>query len=348
MRIALPATPTFDVIGLQATPNCNLLLHVRKMSEPRAVAEADLDALVVQVEGLDLEENKIGSGAYGIVYEVTVAGEKCIAKKLHNILIQAIKHYPQGQDDSIVRKFKNECRILSKLDHPNVVRFKGVHYGRDRNDISLIMERLHCDLADFVKKNPDTPLRDRLHILYDVSKGLEYLHSQSPPLIHRDLTAPNVLLTEDLTAKIGDLGVSRYVDPTVATKLTTNPGNLYYLAPETQDPNPHYTTKLDIFSFGHLIIHTIIGDFPGVYRVQTGTGFLQLVRKFWQERGGKVELMRRDDAVHKQMGSNHCLYPLVVRCLHDSPEQRPSVGEVRISLRKLCVKQYPGMVSECE
>ena len=60
------------------------------MSEPRAVAEADLDALVVQVEGLDLEENKIRSGACGIVYEVTVAREKCIAKKLHNILILAM------------------------------------------------------------------------------------------------------------------------------------------------------------------------------------------------------------------------------------------------------------------
>ena len=318
------------------------------MSEPRAVAEADLDALVVQVEGLDLEENKIGSGAYGIVYEVTVAGEKCIAKKLHNILIQAIKHYPRGQDDSIVRKFKNECRILSQLEHPNVVRFKGVHYGRDRNDTSLIMERLHCDLADFVKKNPDTPLCDRLHILYDVSKGLEYLHSRSPPLIHRDLTAPNVLLTEDLTAKIGDLGVSRYLDPSV-TGLTTNPGNLLYMPPECRVANPSYTTKLDIFSFGNLIIHTIIGDLPRVYDIpSSGGGIVQFIRKFQQERGGKVELMRRDDAVHKQMGSNHCLYPLVVRCLHDSPEQRPSVGEVKISLRKLCVKQYPGMVSDSE
>ncbi len=51
----------------------------------------------------------------------------------------------------------------------------------------------------------------RIHILYDVFKGLHYLHSLTLPLIHRDLTAPNILLTEDLTAKIGDLGVSRYV-----------------------------------------------------------------------------------------------------------------------------------------
>ena len=174
-----------------------------------------------------------------MVFEVTVDGKKCIAKKLHNILIHAVRYYPRGQDDTIVRKFHNECRILSQLNHPNVVGFVGVHYGRDRNDISLIMERLHCDLADFVKKNPDTRLCDRLHILYDVSKGLDYLHSLSPPLIHRDLTAPNILLTENLTAKIGDLGVSRYVDPSVDTVLTTNPGNLYYMPPESRVENPN-------------------------------------------------------------------------------------------------------------
>ena len=312
------------------------------MSEPRAVAEVDLDALRVEVEGLNLEENILGSGAYGVVYKVTVDGKKCIAKKLHNILIHAVRYYPRGQDDTIITKFHNECRIMSQLKHPNVVGFVGVHYGRDRNDISLIMERLHCDLANFVKNNPRTRLCDRLHILYDVSEGLDYLHSQSPPLIHRDLTVPNVLLTEDLTAKIGDLGVSRYIDPSVAGKLTTNPGNLYYMPPECQEKNPSYTTKLDIFSFGNLIIHTIIGNVPDVYRVPTNDPKLaQYIHE------GKVELMRRDHAVHKQMGDTHCLYSLVVCCLHDEPEQRPSVGEVRRSLRELCMR-HPRMVSECE
>ena len=91
---------------------------ILKMSEPRAVAEVDLDALRVQVEGLNLEENILGSGAYGVVYKVTVDGKKCIAKKLHNILIHAVRYYPRGQDDTIIRKFHNECRIMSQLKHP--------------------------------------------------------------------------------------------------------------------------------------------------------------------------------------------------------------------------------------
>ncbi len=171
-------------------------------------SRSDLDALVVQVEGLNLEENKAGSGAYGCVFRVTVNGRDCIAKKLHHILLQ---EQSLGQRERIVTKFRNECHILSVLHHPNIVGFVGVHYGRDKNDISLIMERLHSDLAKFLETHRDTNIATRIHILYDVSKGLRYLHSLTPPLIHRDLTAPNILLTEDLTAKIGDLGVSRYV-----------------------------------------------------------------------------------------------------------------------------------------
>ncbi|XP_064395476.1 ankyrin repeat and protein kinase domain-containing protein 1-like isoform X3 [Halichondria panicea] len=299
---------------------------------------SDLDALVVQVEGgLDLEENKAGSGAYGCVFRVTVNGRDCIAKKLHHILLQ--ERY-LGQRERIVTMFQNECHILSVLDHPNIVAFVGVHYGRDKNDISLIMERLHnSDLANFVETHRDTNIATRIHILYDVSKGLHYLHSLTPPLIHRDLTAPNILLTEDLTAKIGDLGVSRYVDLERLTQivLTSTPGNVGYMPPECRVERPTYTTKLDIFSFGHLIIHTVIGDFPKVNHVP------QSIRNYFKSIGGKEELMRRSTDVHgDKMGQKHALYPLVVSCLHDRPQQRPSVDEVIVSLRKLCL-QHPRM-----
>ncbi len=82
---------------------------------------------------------------------------------------------------------------------------------------------------------------------------------------------------------------------------------------------------------GHLIIHTVIRDFPKVsYLTDDAIKYVD---------DGKVELMRRStDAVHgDQMGQKHALYPLVVSCLHDRPQQRPSVDEVIVSLRKLCL-----------
>ncbi len=155
--------------------------------------DVDLHDLVVQVEGLELED-KIGSGAYGKVLKVTVNGRECIAKKLHDVLRETDVYFPNAPTHNVtVRKFHEECRILSGLNHPNVVSFVGVHYGGGQNDLSLIMEKLHSDLANYIKKNPDTNLAERIHILYDVSKGLCYLHSLTPPLIHRDLTASNFI-----------------------------------------------------------------------------------------------------------------------------------------------------------
>ena len=140
--------------------------------------------------------------------------------------------------------------------------------GLDENEVghgALVMERLHSDLNDFLQRNPTTQLPVRLCILSDVSCGLFYLHNLRPPLIHRDLTAPNILVTEDCLAKIGDLGVSRFVDPNVANKLTVGPGNIAYMPPEARYEDPSYPIKLDIFSYGVLIVHTVIGKIPGVY-----------------------------------------------------------------------------------
>ena len=119
-----------------------------------------------------------------------VNGRKCAAKKLHNILLQ---EQSLGQRECIIAKFQNECCILSALDHPNVVSFVGVDYSHDKNDISLIMERLYSNLAYFVESHHDTKLTTRIHILYDASKGLCYLHSLTPPLL-QDLTASNIML----------------------------------------------------------------------------------------------------------------------------------------------------------
>ena len=313
---------SFNTRQLTRTINTNIninFLDSRLMSARKAVAEIDLDDLRVQVEGLDLEKNKLNSGAYGVVYEVTVDGKKCVAKKLHGIWIYIATCYRFIRDldyDYIYRSFSQECRILSQLKHPNVVKFVGVHYyDFDKKNISLIMERIHYNLANFVKRYPDTPLCDRLHILYDVSKGLDYLHSQSPPLIHRDLGAHIILLTKDLTAKIGDFGISRYVCPE-RNIIITSSGPFSYMPPEYRVSNPTYTTKLDIFSFGILIIHTITGNKPGM----------------------------SDIPPDPDKASKHCLYPLIVHCLKDNPDQRPTAGEVRNGVKKLCIN-HPKLVS---
>ena len=105
-----------------------------------------------------------------------------------------------------ISSFRQECEILSRLHYPNMVQFMGVDYGHDEADISLIMEYMHMDLEHCMETYPNMiPLPYKTSILRDVAYGLAFLHSIS--IIHRDLNAGNVLLTESLRAKIADLGV---------------------------------------------------------------------------------------------------------------------------------------------
>ena len=86
------------------------------------------------------------------------------------------------------------------------------------------------------------------------------LHSKHPPVIHRDLTSKNVLLTSSLVAKITDMGNSRIVNMRpgqMARTLTKYPGTLVYMPPEAQDDIHRYGASMDIFSFGHLALYTI-------------------------------------------------------------------------------------------
>ena len=283
--------------------------------------------VLTEVEGLDTGDRK-GAGAYGAVFEVTVKGVSCIAKRVHAILVD--QEVSQRQKAAVRETFHQECVMLSKLTHPNIVHFVGVHHGTHPGDLSLIMERMHVNLAKCVENHPNIPLPVKLAILLDVSYGLLYLHTHTPPIIHRDLTASNILLTTDMRAKIADLGVSKLLDihTQVTHAQTTAPGTLYYMPPEALREKPIYDMKLDIFSFGHLTLYTVTQEFPKVHEVTITPLVLQ---------EGTLQIHRRWTAID-QMGEEHCLYPLAIQCLQDKPEKRPTTAELNKMLKELCAR----------
>ncbi len=219
---------------------------------------------IENVLGLNDPTKRKGEGSYGTVYEVMVDGVPRIAKQFHSVLIAP--DVRRDEKRGIYARFYEECLLLSELDHSNIVKFVGIHFGSTnvQFDVSLVMEKLDTDLDKYLSSNTNVPIHQKLSILLDVTTGLLYLHTKQPPVFHRDLTTRNVLLSKDLKAKIADFGVSRImnISPKVPKASQTKcPGTLAYMPPEALQERPVYGKALDVFSFGELCLCTIHQEF---------------------------------------------------------------------------------------
>ena len=191
-----------------------------------------------------------------MMIQIVVKGIVCAGKKIHELLIDS-GNVGVG---SITQKYLQECQLMSSLRHPNIAQFVGLCFFPDSQLPVLVMEKLDGSLDNLLETVPNIPLALKRSILEDVARGLLYLHAHDQQIIHRDLTATNVLLTSLLVAKITDLGNSRIVNlepGQLARTLSRLPGTLVYMPPEAFASTSRYGPSLDIFSFGHLALFTL-------------------------------------------------------------------------------------------
>ena len=288
---------------------------------------------------LDVKPNgrPLGGGSYGTVEELEMDGLVCAGKKLYDVLIDPGNHGAQ----CMVDKYYKECSLLSALRHPNIVQFLGICFLPNSRLPVLVMERLQCSLDEFLESTADVSLYTKVSILHDVARGLVHLHNRRPSVIHRDLTARNVLLDAAMTAKIADLGNSRIADippGQLAQTMTQGiPGTLVYMPPEVSDEEHKYGPSLDMFSFGHLSLFVAIQLFPW-----------NLLKPTYQDPTtknvvGRTELERRVkyiNTLHVMLDKTHPLIDLIKSCLEYEPQKRlterqalESLEEMRSSLR---------------
>jgi len=309
-----------------------LLFRVGKAVAAMAdsVLDVELEPFIITEQLLEVEKDPnsttaLAAGSYGYIYEVRVGQTLCIAKKPHTLLCKDVE---EDEKRRVIDSFKKECLVLSKLRHPNIVPFIGVYYGsKGRDDIAMVMLKMECDLADFLEKSSNVDDFRKISILKEVSYGLVYLHEYHPPIIHRDLTAKNILLTKGAQAKIADVGVSKLMDEAAlaANKHTIAPGNTNSMPPEALMENAKYTLQLDIFSFGHLCLHVLIEDFPKVFEIPITSLMIEQ---------GIVQKLKRHSSIDK-VPPDHPLLPLVFQCLNDYPERRPTTRSLNTSMVKL-------------
>ena len=295
-----------------------------------------------RLTGVRLTERELGHGSYAAVLEVEYRGLKCAGKKLYRVL------YEQGVGDA-VRRFEEECRLLSQVRHPNIVQLLGVYFeegapeeeeepeaARNLTRVPiLVMEYLPTTLAECIDRYGVLRKEINYSALRDVALGLYYLHSNLPPIIHRDLSANNVLLTPNMTAKISDLGVAKILNltPLQVSRMTRAPGTLAYMPPEAIMENPRYTTRIDEFSYGILMIHVFSGRWPipqcAATRTDPQSNRLLPVS----------EADRRDEYL-QQIGLNHPLMGLIRRCISNNPGERASASDIAQQMSQI-VQQFP-------
>ncbi|KAH1103137.1 hypothetical protein GLYMA_13G241200v4 [Glycine max] len=235
-------------------------------------------------------KNKIGRGGFGTVYQGTLRDGRRIAVKTLSVWSK------QG-----VREFLTEIKTLSNVKHSNLVELIGFCIqGPSRTLVYEHVENgsLNSALLGTRNKNMKLEWRKRSAICLGIAKGLAFLHEElSPPIVHRDIKASNVLLDRDFNPKIGDFGLAKLFPDDVTHISTRIAGTTYvffgnnlcyiysywirgYLAPEYA-LGGQLTKKADIYSFGVLILEIISGR-SSARRTNGGGSHKFLLEWAWQ------------------------------------------------------------------
>ena len=195
---------------------------------------------------LDTSEHLfLGRGTFGDVFEVKWQVNRVAAKRLFN-----------ARSDG---GFDKEFTLLTQLHHPNIVQVFGF-YISDDGQVSppvMVMELLHKPLSKRICQQPQLNLVEIIDRSLEIVSALCHLHGmRSPgPIIHRDISSNNVMLTRTGNCKLVDLGVAKVCGGTDANQ-TPRPGKEVYMPIEAWIPD--YDECLDVFSFGLVILEMIL------------------------------------------------------------------------------------------
>ncbi|KAG6602019.1 Receptor protein kinase TMK1, partial [Cucurbita argyrosperma subsp. sororia] len=269
------------------------------------------------------EENVLGRGGFGTVYK----GE------LHDGTKIAVKRMESGVIKSKgLTEFKSEIAVLTKVRHRHLVALLG--YCLDGNEKLLVYEfmpqgTLSRHLFNWIEEGL-RPLEwtKRLTIALDVARGVEYLHGLAhQSFIHRDLKPSNILLGDDMRAKVADFGLVRLAPEGKGSIETRIAGTFGYLAPEYAVTG-RVTTKVDVFSFGVILMELITGR-RALDESQPEES-MHLVTWFRRMQINKESFHKAIDSTidrtEETFASISTVAELAGHCSAREPQQRPDMG----------------------
>ena len=204
---------------------------------------------VVERREIQLTGRELGRGGWATVSVATFRGARVAAKLIHDDIVSPYN----------IRLFRREMDMASRIRHPNLLQFIG---ATNVGQMVILTELMPTSLRREIRRECQLSPRLTISIGLDVARALNYLHLIQPhPLIHRDISSANILL-EPLPNHCWKAKVSDYGTVNLLQRLDTIcPGNPSYASPEANDPNQQ-STKMDIFSFGVLLLEMLTGEFP--------------------------------------------------------------------------------------
>ncbi|KDP38160.1 hypothetical protein JCGZ_04803 [Jatropha curcas] len=300
-------------------------------SGPSDIHVAETGSMVISIQVLRnvtnnfSEENILGRGGFGTVYK----GE------LHDGTKIAVKRMESGViSEKGLAEFMSEIAVLTKVRHRHLVALLG--YCLDGNERLLVYEYMpQGTLSRFLfdwRQQGLKPLEwtRRLSIALDVARGVEYLHGLAhQSFIHRDLKPSNILLGDDMRAKVADFGLVRLAPEGKASVETRLAGTFGYLAPEYAVTG-RVTTKVDVFSFGVILMEMITGR-KALDDTQPEDS-LHLVTWFRRMHINKDTFRKTIDRSieldEETIASISTVAELAGHCTAREPYQRPDMGHV--------------------
>ncbi|KAM0933693.1 putative protein kinase RLK-Pelle-SD-2b family [Dioscorea sansibarensis] len=261
---------------------------------------------------------ELGRGGSGLVFEgILNNGMKVAVKRMERI--------SQGK-----KQFLAEIETIHGIHHINLVRLIG--YCVEKSYYFLVYDFMSNGSLDkwiFDKNNKhklDWGIRHR--IIIDVAKGLSYLHEDCRKrILHLDIKPQNILVDENFNAKIADFGLSKLVERDQSKVMTTMRGTVGYLAPEWL--NSVITEKVDVYSFGILVLEIICG--------RKNFDFCQPIEDIYLLK--LVKEKAHDDKLHEIVAKDDCdmelhmveavkMIRVAMWCLQSEHNLRPAMSKV--------------------
>ncbi|KAE8664382.1 Serine/threonine-protein kinase CTR1 [Hibiscus syriacus] len=296
-----------SALELIETTDSDLLLASNGCSEKISPMLKEASEWEIPWENLQFGE-RIGIGSYGEVYRADWNGTEVAVKKFLD---------QDFSGDALVQ-FKCEVEIMLRLRHPNVVLFMGA--VTHSPNFSILTEFLPRGSLYKLLHRSNTQLNEkrRMRMALDVAKGMNYLHTSNPTIIHRDLKTPNLLVDKNWVVKVCDFGLSRMKYHTFLSSKSTA-GTPEWMAPEILRNQPT-NEKCDVYSFGVILweLVTLCIPWKGLNPMQV-VGAVGFQNK-------RLEIPEDIDLMVAQ---------IIRDCWQTEPHLRPSFAELMFRLRRL-------------